>query len=114
MKNLFNRTLSVLLLLIVLFSATPKIYIHSFSGHHHEETIELCHHDSSQISASKEKCSFQKLDSPVNYAFYGLSRNSTCFHFVSKIKFSNLTEDKLSEEHYTIKLRGPPTATLHV
>lgn len=114
MRNLFKRTFSLLLLLIILFSATPKIYIHSFTGHNHEETIELCHHDISKISASKEKCSFQKLDSPVNYAFYGLNRHSTYFDFISAIKYSDYSEEKLSQEHSTIKLRGPPLFTLSV
>ena len=109
MKNLLNRIVSLLLLAVISFSATPKIYIHSFSGHHHDLKHEVCHHDASQVNVSKEKCSFQKLDTPVNYIL---------IDFISELGNQNLNAvgDSplnnsffISENHSVIDLRGPPT-----
>lgn len=110
MKPKFKIFISSLLLIVVIFSAVPKSYIHSFFGHKHDVFNSIT--SSIKISENEETrdCDFEKYDTPIYYTVFKFILNF--LPITSKKETSFLyNQNQRSNSFYSISfLRGPPLA----
>lgn len=109
LKQKIKILFSVALLAVVLFSAVPKVYIHSLLGHIHNTV-----HSSSEVTVTEngdtQDCNFEKFDTPVYYSVFKFILN---FLPLKEAKETSFYYNELSvpKFHYnTSLLRGPPIA----
>ena len=108
MKSSINTFVSYFLIGIILLSGTPKVYLHSLHEHHSLKK-EICHHEKNEFIPEKEKCSFQKLDSPVNYTHFKTNNDLTRFEFLEKENIFFYNNFKVYNFSNLKLVRGPPT-----
>lgn len=106
LKRITHIVLSVLLGVLLVFSTTPKEYIHLFAGHqdtvHHEHDDDVTHFD-----PEHHHCQFLELSLPP---FIG---NDVSFSFPSHVveyaQYYTSLEGRLMEKIVSVRyLRGPP------
>jgi hypothetical protein len=109
LKNKFIKvTVSVFLLLMALWVATPKVYIHELL-HHNHTTLQIGNEPQVQ-SQSADDCDFNEYNKPVYFnlfkfisSFIPLKPQNTLQHVEKAISLSNIS--------YAISLlRGPPVS----
>ena len=102
--------ISSLLLLVVMFAALPKSYIHSFLGHKHN----VNHEATSVITISENEetqdCNIQKFDTPVYYSVFKFILNFLPINTSKETAFV-FKQKQIPNSFYSISfLRGPPIA----
>ncbi len=109
MKQKTKILLSAALLAVVLFSALPKVYIHSLLGHVHGTA-----HSSTEVTVTEnsdtQDCNFEKFDTPVYYSVFKFILN---FLPLKEAKETSFYYHELSVpkfQYNTALLRGPPIA----
>ncbi|MBL7933471.1 MAG: hypothetical protein JNL60_16310 [Bacteroidia bacterium] len=105
--NKYKKILvSSLLLILALWIATPKVFIHNLMGHDHSG-VELSK-ETKVKSQSNDDCDFEKYNKPVYFSLFKF----ICSFIPSKSKTSSKIAEKaiqLSGISYAISLfRGPP------
>lgn len=108
MKKRFKIVLSFALLAVVLFAATPKVYIHSLLGHIHHSVSAPKDGTAIQQEEHNADCNFEKFDAPVYYTVFKFFLN---FSPLKPSKEISVLEHSsfLPKLHIAIAyLRGPP------
>ncbi|MCC6181955.1 MAG: hypothetical protein IT237_08985 [Bacteroidia bacterium] len=108
MKKKFKIVLSFALLAVVLFAATPKVYIHSLLGHIHHNIPAPKDGATIQQEEQNTDCNFEKFDAPVYYTVFKFFLN---FSPLKPSKEISILEQSsfLPKLHKAIAyLRGPP------
>ena len=105
--NKYKKILvSSVLLLLALWVATPKVFIHNLMNHDHSG-VELSK-ETKVKSQSNDDCDFEKYDKPVYFSLFKF----ICSFIPSKSKTSSKITEKaiqLSGVSYAISLfRAPP------
>jgi len=107
-KNKYIKLASnVLLLVMALWVATPKVYIHDILGHHHECAVQ---HDEIELNEAhaNDDCEFNKYDSPVNFSAFSFL-NAVEVSFAQQITFNDYSNDYcFSRSNIIYQLRAPP------
>lgn len=107
-KNKYIKLASnVLLLLVALWVATPKVYVHELLGHHHECAIQ---HEEAELNEAhaNDDCEFNKYDSPVNYNTFSFP-SSIEISFTQQINFNSYSNDyHFLRSNIIYQLRAPP------
>lgn len=94
----------------VTFLSIPKVYVHEWLGHNHEQTpLNL---QSEQLSnQANSDCRFEEFDTPVSFDFVAF--NHSVAELYKHVKVSYLPETDFvyakTDTHH-ITLRGPPAA----
>jgi hypothetical protein len=106
-KNKYIKvTVSSFLVLMALWVATPKVYIHELL--HHDHSGVLTGSETKVKSQSSEDCDFEKYNKPAYFNLFKF----ICSFIPSKAKSSGKIAEKalhLSNISYAISLlRGPP------
>ena len=97
---------SAFMMLVVLWVATPKVYIHNLL--HHNHSINSTGTETKVNSASTDDCDFDKYDKPVYFSIFKFIFSFIPVKTNNQEKVSNQT-DKLSAISYAISLlRAPP------
>lgn len=107
-KNKFTKILvSSFLLLMALWIATPKVFIHNLM-HHDHSGIELSK-ETKVKSSSNDDCDFEKYNKPAYFNLFKF----ICSFLPSKSKTASKITEKaieLSGVSFAVNLfRGPPT-----
>lgn len=107
LKNKYTKiVVATFMMLIALWVATPKVYIHNLMHHDHSEVSGGT--ETKVKSATTDDCDFDKYDKPVYFNIFKF-----IFSFIP-VKTNNESKvsgqsDKLSSISYAISLlRGPP------
>lgn len=108
-KNKFIKSLvSVLLVVLALWVATPKVYIHDLLHHNHSNV--LIGNEAKVKSQSTDDCDFEKYDKPVYFNIFKFISNFIPLK-PSNSKETRLSDIKISSISFAISfLRGPPAS----
>ena len=110
LKSKIKILTSSLLLVVVMFVALPKSYIHSLLGHKHN----VSHTSTSLITVSENEetqdCNFEKFDTPVYYTVFKFILNFLPINTSKETAFV-FKQKQIPNSFYSISLlRGPPIA----
>ena len=110
MKSKIKILISSLLLVVVMFVALPKSYIHSLLGHKHN----VNHTSTTVITVSgndeTQDCNFKKFDTPVYYTVFKFILNFLPINTSKETAFI-FNQKQIPNSFYSISfLRGPPIA----
>jgi hypothetical protein len=108
-KNKFIKfSVSTLLVLLALWVAVPKVYIHDLL--HHNHSVSIVGDETKLQSQSAEDCDFQEYNKPVYFnifkfisSFIPVKPQNAIKKVGTILSFSNIT-------HAVSLLRGPPVA----
>lgn len=107
-KNKYIKTASnFLLLVIALWAATPKIYIHEILDHHHACIVQ---HNQTELNQSdaNDDCEFNKFNSPVTFNILTF-QNSAENLSAQQVKFNVYSNDyHFLRDNIIYQLRAPP------
>jgi hypothetical protein len=107
LKNKYTRVaVSCFLILMALWVATPRVYIHNLLHHNHTEATGGT--ETKVKSASTDDCDFDKYDKPVYFSIFKFIFSFIPVRSQGDGKVS-AQADKLSSISYAISLlRAPP------
>ncbi len=98
---------NILLLVVALWTATPKSYIHELLDHHHACAVQQ---DQTELNEShaNDDCEFNKYNSPVNFNSFSFPYTAE-FSFAQKFEFNDYINDyHFLRSNIIYQLRAPP------
>lgn len=108
MKTKFKIFLSFTLLVVVLFAAVPKIYIHNLLGHEHG-VIQSTSDVTVDELKDNQDCNFEKFDTPVYFTVFKFILNFLPLKEAKQTSFFYKQESIQKKHYFNSQLRGPPT-----
>ena len=109
LKNKYIKvTVSSFLLILALWIATPKVYIHNLL--HHNHSVNALDAETQVKSANTDDCDYEKYDKPVYFNIFKFIFSFIPVKTQDEDKVQQQS-DKLSGVSYAISLlRAPPVA----
>lgn len=107
LKTKFKIFFSVTLLAVILFAATPKVYIHNLLGHNHGVTQPTSDVTVNELEGTQD-CNFEKFDTPVYYTVFKFILNFLPLKETKQTSFFYKQESIQRHRHFISFLRGPP------
>lgn len=102
--------LSSILLVVFIFAAVPKVYIHSLLGHTHHSQKAVSSETSVNSDENTKDCDVEKFDTPVYFTVFKFILNFLPLKDSKKTTF-NTQESKIQKVYNkNSPLRGPPVA----
>ena len=110
MKRKFHAYISFVVLVVVLFMAIPKVYIHKLMGHNH---ISQAYSHQSEPNFNKDNqnrnCDLEKFETPVYFTFFKIILNCSPFKQSEQLVRNHYSEQIPNNKSITLsQLRAPP------
>lgn len=94
---------------VILFAATPKVYIHNLLGHNHGFTQPTSDVTVNELEDTQD-CNFEKFDTPVYYTVFKFILNFLPLKEIKQTSFFYKQESIQRHQYFISLLRGPPIA----
>jgi hypothetical protein len=108
-KSYFKIFSSSVLVLVVLWLATPKVYIHDLLNHNHNLPVKIS--SSTSIDhQSTDDCEFDKYNTPVHFSLFKFINDLLPLKPQNSTSFFQKTLNLFSISNAIYQLRAPPTA----
>ena len=107
MKSKLNIFICFILLVVVSFTAIPKVYIHNLLGHHHGP-VHLSSDDSFNEADNTQDCEFEKFDTQVCYTDFKFIISFLLLKEPQQMDFFYKSKSITKLHHFISPLRGPP------
>lgn len=109
MSKRLKTTVSVILVLVAIFVAVPKVYFHQLLGHDHKiESPDLKKSVGDKLKDNSDDCDLDKFETPVYFTIFKFILN--CNPFKKPEKLTHVEKQLNIRNHSVIypSLRAPP------
>ena len=110
MKDTKKRIISFIFLIVTVFVAVPKSYIHDLFNHHHSSQTKSSLLDGSVLNenTNTQDCELDKFNTPVHFTIFKFILSLKPLSSSTILDCTNLVDPLLEPIHLLFQLRAPP------